>query len=177
MLSSTSRIYEQTQPAKTQIMSGEELAKAVVNLKQLDDLKVSDAEQYAAAKAKFEDAVGASRSVVCRRKTMRVETNLEVTIVDADGRHEGCAIRNISEGGVYVETDRSYERGASFTILIRQVQEVLELPVDVRWASVEASPGGVGPGVGVAWKELSDEHKRAVRVLVQQAFERIQGPG
>jgi len=108
-----------------------------------------------------------------RRDSLRVPTMMDVTFEDARG-FEQAYLRNISEGGVYLETRRPLPLGTRFelAITIADSGEKLALKVEVVWVNGNPSPSsGLKPGVGVAWLDLPREDKGAIKAIVHRALD------
>jgi uncharacterized protein (TIGR02266 family) len=114
-----------------------------------------------------------------RRSSLRVPSHLAVTFQDAHG-FARAYLRNISEGGVYVATDRDLRMRDRFrlTIVVEKPAESIELPVEVVWVNRTPSPGsGLEPGVGVAWLELPQKEKLAIKGMVHRALDAMAAAG
>jgi uncharacterized protein (TIGR02266 family) len=104
-----------------------------------------------------------------------VPASLEITFEDA-GVFARAYLRNISEGGVYFETDRPLKMRDRFhlAIVVKEPAAELSLPVEVVWVNTTPSPGsGLGPGVGVAWIDLSPENKAAIKSIVHASLDEM----
>jgi uncharacterized protein (TIGR02266 family) len=110
-----------------------------------------------------------------RRESLRVPSRLEVRFVDAH-KFERAYLRNISEGGVYVATDRDLRMGDRFrvTLVIEEPKQELDLAVEVVWVNKNPSEeSGVDPGVGVCWLEPSPEQKLAIKAVIRHALDAV----
>ena len=159
----------------------EDLQRAVAAFRRLDDkradgsLTSEEEPAWVAAKERIErlTAPGEEMPPSSRRHTLRVPSQLEVTFEDERG-FERAYLRNISEGGVYVATAHPLKMGDRFrlSILVDASGEALDLPVEVVWVNRSPSPGsGLDPGVGVAWLDLSLEHKASIKAILRRALD------
>ncbi len=108
-----------------------------------------------------------------RRFAVRVPANLDVTFEDARGFNKAY-LRNISEGGVYVETRLPLEMGGRFelTIQVERPRKTIELPVEVVWVNRSPSESsGLKRGVGVAFLDLDPKHKAEMKALIHHALD------
>jgi uncharacterized protein (TIGR02266 family) len=106
-----------------------------------------------------------------RRRSLRVPARMEVSFEDAKG-FERAYLRNISEGGVYIETDKDLAMGHRFDLAMRVEAETLELRVEVVWINANPSPSsGLARGVGVAWLDLPSEDKRTIKAIIHRALD------
>ncbi|MBW2454502.1 MAG: PilZ domain-containing protein [Deltaproteobacteria bacterium] len=108
-----------------------------------------------------------------RRFAVRVPAQLDVSFEDARGFNKAY-LRNISEGGVYVESDLPLEMGHRFqlTIQVTQPQKTLELPVEVVWVNRNPTESsGLKGGVGVAFLDLDPAHKQEIKALIHHALD------
>ena len=160
----------------------DELVQAIRAFKQLDDKRVrggltpAEEERWFALKDVIEQEVfpDSAPPPSSRRDSLRVPTAMDVTFEDARG-FERAYLRNISEGGVYLETDRPLPMGTRFELSINIADrgERVQLQVEVVWVNAHPSPSsGLEPGVGVAWLDLSPEDKARIKAIVHRALDR-----
>jgi len=160
-----------------------ELERAIANFKRLDEtrseraLSPEEQERWFDAKEQIEllGTANTDRPPSSRRQMLRVPTELDVTFADAAG-FEKAYLRNISEGGVYIETSHVFEIGDRFelNILVEDPGASLELPVEVVW--VNASPSaasGLKPGAGVAWLTLLPEQRILIKSIIHRALDHL----
>jgi uncharacterized protein (TIGR02266 family) len=160
------------------------LAEQIAVFKQLDQkrdraaLTADEQRRWQDAKEAIERLTAAPGEAVppsSRRLSLRVPAHLEVTFEDADG-FARAYLRNISEGGVYVESERPMRMRDRFqlTIVVRQPGETLELPVEVVWVNGNPSPSsGLKPGVGVAWLDLTPANKEIIKGIVHASLDEM----
>jgi uncharacterized protein (TIGR02266 family) len=164
-----------------------ELQGKIALFKQLDrkraeqGLTEDEEQQWALAKEWIERfaAQGEELPPSSRRSSLRVPSQLAVTFQDARGFAKAY-LRNISEGGVYVATERDLRMRDRFrlTIAVQATGESIELPVEVVWVNRTPSPGsGLEPGVGVAWLELPPREKMAIKAMVHRALDAMAASG
>jgi uncharacterized protein (TIGR02266 family) len=110
-----------------------------------------------------------------RRRDMRVPADLEVTFADRRG-FQHAYLRNISEGGVYVETDKPLKLRDRFDlrIVVASPATELELRVEVVWVNRQPSPSsGLLPGVGVAFLDLPPDKKATIKSLIHRTLDKL----
>ncbi len=73
-------------------------------------------------------------------------------------------IGNLSEGGIFVRTSTPMERGSKATL--RFGTEGVEAPAVVVWSRNEGHGGP--PGMGLAFEELQDGVRDAIRRLIEE---------
>jgi len=102
-----------------------------------------------------------------------VSSHMEATFPDVAG-FQRAYLRNVSEGGVYVETTRLLDVGTRFRLRVRveQIDQTLNLPVEVVWTNrAPSDESGLRPGVGVAFLDLTPEQQRAIQKVVHWALD------
>ncbi len=100
-----------------------------------------------------------------------------MTFEDSEG-FRSAYLRNISEGGVYVESGSTFKMGNRF--LLKMVLEnpalVIEQNVQVVWVNANPSPGsGLEPGVGVAFLNLPAASKKMIKAIVHNRLDELAG--
>ena len=106
-----------------------------------------------------------------RRTDLRVRTHLEVAIKDA-GDMKRLFIKNISGGGLYVETHQLEPVGKKFELdlALPGSGRIIQLMVEVAWANPKRV-GDLPPGMGVKFLNLSDGDRKLIQKLVTQQVE------
>ncbi len=159
----------------------DELVQTIAAFKRLDDKRVREGltppeqDRWFALKGVIEQEVfpDSAPPPSSRRDSLRVPTAIDVTFEDARG-FEKAYLRNISEGGVYLETSRPLPMGTRFDLSIRIADsgEQVRLRVEVVWVNANPSPSsGLQPGVGVAWLDLPADDKVAIKAIVHRALD------
>ena len=99
-----------------------------------------------------------------RRAHFRFPTHLEVRFESCD---EGFTARlgNISEGGIFVATERPLAAGAPLRLFIRLPDGTVETQGRVAWARAETSAHGAA-GMGVRFEDLTAEQRERIADLV-----------
>jgi len=108
-----------------------------------------------------------------RRFAVRVPAHMDVVFESSRGFNKAY-LRNISEGGVYVESDLPLEMGNRFelTIQVEHPPKTIELPVEVVWVNRNPSEdSGLKRGVGVAFLDLDPQHKAEIKALIHHALD------
>jgi type IV pilus assembly protein PilZ len=160
-----------------------ELANAIEQFKQLDErrsagpLDTELEQRWEQLKEAIERAGPLSERAPpsSRRRALRVATHLDVSFGDADGFAKAY-LRNISEGGVYIETERPLAMGNRFelTIHVGKPLRTVDLPVQVVWVNAAPSGGsGLSKGIGVAFLDLAGDKKKLIKSIVYEALDRL----
>ncbi len=109
-----------------------------------------------------------------RRQSLRVDTDLAVRFENAAGFHNAY-LRNVADGGVYIETEQPLVLGDQFDLHIRveQLGRSIDVRGEVVWVNSEpSSDAAVGRGVGVAFVDLQPDSKRAIKEVMHHALDR-----
>jgi uncharacterized protein (TIGR02266 family) len=110
-----------------------------------------------------------------RRRNMRVPADHEVTFQDRRG-FQHAYLRNISQGGVYVETDSAFKMNDRFALRIIVKNPAIDLSLDVQvvWVNRHPSPSsGLLPGVGVAFLDLPPDDKATIKALIHKTLDKL----
>jgi len=104
-----------------------------------------------------------------RRETLRVRTHLKVQVSFGTAQRL-LGVYNLSEGGVFLETERPLEVGEQVCIaFVAPGRSAVELEGRVAW--VRSTPDDWGPaGMGVELAPLSDWDRALVAELVEAAL-------
>jgi uncharacterized protein (TIGR02266 family) len=159
----------------------DELIQTIAKFKKLDDKRTNEGlsdderEEWFALKDVIEQEVfpDSAPPPSSRRDSLRVPTSMDVTFEDAQG-FERAYLRNISEGGVYLETKSPLPMGTRFDLAstIADSGEAVKLRVEVVWVNSNPSPSsGLKPGVGVAWLDLPADEKALIKSIVHRALD------
>ncbi len=103
-----------------------------------------------------------------RRQALRVETRLEVAIKSADEMKK-CFIKNISGGGLYIETPQPPPIGTrlDLKLAIPGYNKVVETLVEVAWTMPNPS-AEMQPGMGVKFISIDPAAKKQIQKLVDE---------
>lgn len=103
------------------------------------------------------------------RRALRVPTHLKVRI-DADGRDELGRATDLSEGGIFLATERPLEKGTPIRLKL-EGDDGREVEVEgiVAWTR-ETDPDQAPAGMGVQFECLDDEQSRAIAELMHEAL-------
>lgn len=110
-----------------------------------------------------------------QRDSIRVPTDYEVTFEDPEGFRKAY-LRNISEGGVYVESGTKFKMGDRFSLkmVLENPTVTIQQDVQVVWVNANPSPGsGLEPGVGVAFLDLPADRKLVIKAIVHNRLDEI----
>ncbi len=110
-----------------------------------------------------------------QRASIRVPTAYEATFEDPDGFRKAY-LRNISEGGVYVESGTQFKMGDRFQLkmVVENPPVTIEQHVQVVWVNANPSPGsGLEPGVGVAFLDLPADKKLQIKAIVHNRLDEL----
>ena len=103
-----------------------------------------------------------------RRAQVRVPYEAEVVVY---GDRTFCigSIRNLSERGVSIETDRPMPMRARVELHLPVLGTTIHLHGEVRWSR---PPGGPHPpGMGLSFHDLQDDEQAALRIFVEHLLE------
>jgi uncharacterized protein (TIGR02266 family) len=93
-----------------------------------------------------------------RRRAIRVAISVEVTFLSKDNFFRGRA-KNVSEGGLFLETRAPREPGEVLLVDIRLMKHALSLECEVMWVQTDERDETIG--IGVRFLGLT-KHERAV---------------
>lgn len=157
-----------------------DLLKKVARFKQLDKKKLNEhlSEKEEQEWMNLKNTLGqklfghASRpNMQERRQHLRVDANstIAVDFPDAKG-FERAFLRNISGGGLYVESDRNIRLGSSVKIQISVgTDNHLEIEGKVVWVnSAPTDRCAYKRGFGIKFENLSKENEEQINALVHQ---------
>ena len=115
------------------------------------------------------DAESGPRTVD-RRDSVRVPTRLNVSF-ESDGELASCLMTNISQGGVFVQTDQPLDLKSRFELRIHVVDPPRDITVAVEVVSV-----GMGPcfdpdrqGMGLRFLDVEPEVAKQLQELYEQS--------
>jgi uncharacterized protein (TIGR02266 family) len=159
----------------------EELADWVARFKALDlargrGLSAAEAREWLRLKEAIEHATSCEECPPSsQRASLRVPTSFEARFEDPNGFRQAY-LRNISEGGVYIESGDRFEMGDRFVLhlVVEDPPIAIAQRVQVVWVNVNPSPGsGLEPGVGVAFLDLSPDKKRQIKAIVHNRLDAL----
>lgn len=106
-----------------------------------------------------------------RRDDLRVNTRFEVAVKDA-GDMKRLFIKNISGGGMYIETTQLHPVGKKLELdlALPDSGKVIQTMVEVAWANPKVV-GDLPPGMGVRFINLSEPDRKLIQRLVAQKVE------
>lgn len=111
-----------------------------------------------------------------RRQALRVHASLSAEFKSADDLKKAF-IRNISGGGLYIETDHllPVNTDLSLRLQLPPNQEMMEIPVTVVWTQTKTSRD-LPKGMGLRFNELTPAQKEKIQTLIEENLsERIKG--
>ena len=83
---------------------------------------------------------------------------------------------NLSEGGIFIETEKPFEQGSSLTLrfTLPGVDRVFEAKGAVRWLNMPGEDGerlvpDLGPGMGIQFVDIEETDQDFIRQYVTQA--------
>ncbi len=111
-----------------------------------------------------------SPALADRRASVRVPTRLNVSF-DSDGALAGCLMTNISQHGLFVETDQPLELKTRFEIRIQVERPPRTIVAPVEVVSVGMGPGFASnaPGMGLRFLRLTPEIQKEVEELYERS--------
>lgn len=159
-----------------------DLSSWVATFKQLDlkreriGLTISEERQWVQLKDAIEHATSSEKCPPSsQRRSIRVPTDYVATFDDPDGFRDAY-LRNISEGGVYIESGTRFEMGDRFVLrmVVEDPPVSIEQHVQVVWVNANPSPGsGLEPGVGVAFLDLPADKKMKIKAIVHNRLDEL----
>jgi uncharacterized protein (TIGR02266 family) len=107
-----------------------------------------------------------------RRAYFRIPTHLRVEF-RSDQELRSAFLRNLSEGGLFIATDRPLEPGAKLALAIHPPsgESPVELDGVVAWVRTPPAAGSgeaVPPGMGIRFERLSAEQARGLARLMRR---------
>ncbi|HEX9297636.1 MAG TPA: PilZ domain-containing protein [Polyangiaceae bacterium] len=99
-----------------------------------------------------------------KRQHSRVTISAEVNLSSEDNFYAGAA-RDISVGGLFVETEFGFPIGAEITVLLRLPNKVLSLRAEVMWA---VAKGTKTTGLGLRFVDLPSTAKNEIEAFMTQ---------
>lgn len=113
----------------------------------------------------------ASPAELNKRKGIRVSNRLEVKM-QTPREVKNAYIKNISGGGLYVETEQFQAVGSKITVHIRFDEKSEPEPVEceVAWVNPKVM-ADLAPGMGVKFYKISDKTRSKVQRLVDEMLE------
>ncbi len=105
-------------------------------------------------------------------RTLRVNHDLAVEIKSA-GELNRVYMKNISGGGVYVETPQPFSIGSKVSLQLLLPNETVPLTIstEVAWTNPKGMKG-LPAGMGLKFVDLTDEQYRKIRKVMNQAVDR-----
>jgi len=143
-----------------------------------DSLHFSPEEQERWTELRWRIEAGMSGSARhgAARRSLRVPSDLKVECEDS-ARTELARAHEISEGGVFLVTDRPFAVGTPLRLrLTGDLGETVEVEGAVVWLRRQGSPGGP-PGIGIEFSSLDASHREAVAYLVEEALAALDPTG
>ncbi len=156
------------------------LSSWVAEFKELDlkrakvRLSIEEARRWVELKDAIEHATSSEQCPPSsQRGAIRVPVDYEASYDDADGFRRAY-LRNISEGGVYIESGQRFQMGDRFVLRMRLASPpvTIDQRVQVVWVNAHPSPGsGLEPGVGVAFLDLPEDKKLKIKAIVHNRLD------
>jgi len=133
-------------------------------------LAVPELERWQALRQTLEQRLGdrlqSLLATVERRAHFRFATHLEVRFETGDQLRTAC-LGNISEGGIFVATERPLPAGTALRLSIVVPEGGVEMAGRVAWVRPSSSPNGAA-GMGVRFEELSLEQREQIAEVVSR---------
>jgi uncharacterized protein (TIGR02266 family) len=140
------------------------------------DLSVEEARRYVELKELLENRTSSDHGPPSSaRASLRVPIAYEAKFDNADG-FRNAYLRNISEGGVYIESGDAFAMGDRFVlrITLESPKVALDQRVQVVWVNQRPSPdSGLEAGVGVAFLDLTPETKMQIKAIVHNRLDEL----
>ena len=110
-----------------------------------------------------------------RRKFARLALAVDVDFNSGNNFYSGRT-RDLSLGGLFVETDVPLQVGAELLLMIRILNKPLEIPGEVAW--ILLGDHGEVVGIGVRFIELTADARRSIEAFMRRrapmAFEMLE---
>ena len=131
-------------------------------------LAVAELERWQALRQTLEQRLGdrlqSLLATVERRAHFRFPTHLEVRFETGDELRSAC-MGNISEGGIFIATERPLPAGTPLRLFIAAPDGNVEMAGRVAWARPASSPNGAA-GMGVRFEDLSLAQREQIAEVV-----------
>lgn len=103
-----------------------------------------------------------------QRKNPRYAVELEVGLGSDHNFYHGLS-ENMSEGGIFIATHRTYSKGdhIELTIGLPTEPDPVAVTGEIRWVREYSETSDVPPGIGVAFTDLSEAAEEAIRRFLQ----------
>ncbi len=82
------------------------------------------------------------------------------------GAETPLVVGDISDGGMFIKTEKAFAVGSSLRITLQDPRTSATIPVD---CIVRRRASGSNAGIGVEFRNLTDDHRAALRALIQGA--------
>jgi uncharacterized protein (TIGR02266 family) len=91
----------------------------------------------------------------------RIKTDFELTIQHA-GTYPWTSLRNLSAGGVFVQTDTPQEAGSivSMQLSLPGDKEIMDIQGQVVW--IRQASSTTAPGMGIEFTAISSKHQQKI---------------
>lgn len=91
----------------------------------------------------------------------RIKTDFELTIQHA-GTFHWSSLRNLSAGGVFVQTDTPHDVGSIVTMQLTLPidKEIMDIQGRVKW--IRQAGGKAAPGMGIEFTSISHKHQQKI---------------
>ncbi len=108
-----------------------------------------------------------------RRESLRVSSRFEVAVKDA-GHMQKLFIKNISGGGLYIETHRPPALGTKLELdlALPNFNKVVHAIVEVAWSNPRGS-NDLPPGMGVKFVNLPADARKKIQSLIAEKVQQV----
>ena len=133
-------------------------------------LALEELERWMELRPLLEQALGARPREAGRgrRRALRVPTHLKVRFA-CDARDELGSARDVSEGGLFLASERPPPPGTPLHLCLEGAGGRVEVEAVVMWARERSGPDGPA-GMGVRFENLDEDQRRAIASLVEEAL-------
>lgn len=104
------------------------------------------------------------------RKNQRIPVPLLVDYKSPNGNYLFDFCKDLGTGGVFIETDKpmEVESEVSLTFTIPDSKETLEAKGKVLWVQSKDSGQDISPGMGIQFKEFTQEQRRIMEDFISR---------
>lgn len=83
---------------------------------------------------------------------------------------------NISEGGIFIQTDQPLQPGTSFRLTLQVGGEEISAVAQAIWTKEFSREGRRICGMGARFLEMEEEDREKIRRLITEALDELSGP-
>jgi len=104
-----------------------------------------------------------------KRLRPRITTDMEL-IVQHSGKYEWSSLRNLSGGGVFIETDNPRPPDSTLSMQIRLPGDSETLDIEGRVIWIKQGSKASAAGMGIEFTKISAEHQDKITFFVESCL-------